>query len=163
MRWYTVNTKPHQEILAEENLRRLGLETFCPLLKQTKLIRQKLRTAITPLFPGYLFVRFDLDIHYRAVNYARGVRRLVAFGPSPATVDEAVIESIRSRISDGYVNVSPPSFKPGQVVRIRNGPLQGLEAIFEQEMNGQRRAVLLLRALSYQARVIVDLECVVNL
>ncbi len=163
MRWYTVNTKPHQEILAEKNLKRLGLETFCPFLKQTKLIRQERRTAITPLFPGYLFVRFNLDIHYRAVNYAKGVRRLVAFGPSPATVDEVIIESIKSRIHDGYVDVSPPSLRPGQVVRIDNGPFQGLEAIFEQEMNGQQRAVLLLRTLSYQARVVVDRACVVNL
>ncbi len=163
MRWYTVNTNTHQEILAEESLQRLGLETFFPLLKQTKLIRRRWQTTIEPLFPGYFFVLFNVDTHYRAVNYARGVRRLVAFGPTPAAVDEAVIESIRSRIQDGCVNVSLPSFRPGQVVRIDNGPLQGLKAIFEQEMNGQQRAVLLLETLSYQARVIVDLERVVNL
>ena len=161
MNWYAINTKPRQEDLAEQNLQRLGLETFCPQLKQNKVIRRIRRTVIGPLFPGYLFAQFNLNTHYRAVNYARGVQRLVCFGLSPAIVDEEMIESIKSRLQDGCVTVQLSSFKPGQAVRIHQGPLQGIEAIFEQEMSDHRRVVLLLRALSYQARVVVDLEHVI--
>jgi transcriptional antiterminator RfaH len=157
MNWYAVNTKPHQEYLAELALQRLGVETFCPQLRQTKMIRQRLQTVTGPLFPGYLFVRFDLDVHYRAVNYARGVRAVVRFGPDPAVVDSEMIESIKSRLLDGYVIVQP-LFSPGQAVRIQEGPLRGLEAIFVQEMSDHQRAVLLLQTLSYQARVVADLE-----
>jgi len=59
--------------------------------------------------------------------------------------------------------VPTSTFRPGQVVRIQEGPLHGLEAIFEREMPGYQRAVLLLRALSYQARVVVDMAHIVNL
>lgn len=163
MPWYAVNTKPKQESLAGQNLQRLGVETFCPQLKQDKVIRRKRQTLIGPLFPGYLFARFHLDTHYRAVKYARGVRKLVAFGPDPVVVGDEIIESIRSRIREGFVVVQQSFFKPGQAVIIQAGPLAGLEAIFEQEMNDHQRAVLLLRTLSYQARVIVNLEHVVNL
>lgn len=160
MNWHAVSTKPRQEDLVELNLQRLGVETFCPQLKQNKVIRRKRQTVIGPLFPGYLFARFNLDTHYRAVNYARGVRRLVAFGPTPVVVDDEIIEAIRSRLSDGCVTVPLCSFTPGQTVRIQEGPFEGFEAVFEREMSDQQRVVLLLRALSYQARVVVDRECI---
>ncbi|MCI0529834.1 MAG: hypothetical protein L0Y56_20515 [Nitrospira sp.] len=163
MYWYVVNTKPKQEKLVEMNLRQLGIETFYPQIQQHKVIQGKRQVVCGPLFPGYLFARFNLDLHYRAVKYARSVRKLVAFGSAPATVDEMIIEAIRARVQNGYVTVSPPSFRPGQMVRIDQGPLRGLEAVFKQQMSSQQRVVLLLRTISYQARVIVDLEQVVNL
>jgi len=162
MNWYAVHTKPRQESLADLNLRRLSIETFCPLLKRDKVIRQRRQVAIEPLFPGYLFARFDLDSQYRAVNYSMGVRSLVSFGSNPVVVEDAVVESIQTKLQDGCILVRPVSFMPGDIVRIEGGPFQGFEAVFEREMNGQQRAVLLLKALSYQARVSVNVEYVVS-
>lgn len=162
MHWYAVRTKPHQESVAETNLLRQGIETFYPRLQERRLIRRKLRTVSAPLFPGYLFAKFDAAKDYRSVLYSRGVRDVVAFGPSPAIVDESMIDAIRIRLSDDNVLPPPPLFKPGQPVLIQEGPLHGLEAIFERAMPGYQRAVLLLKALSYQARVVVDLKCIVN-
>ena len=160
--WYTVHTKPNQERQAELSLRRLGVETFYPQVKQRKVIRRKEQTVIGSLFPRYFFARLNLETHYRAATYARGVRNLVAFGSLPVAVDEGIIEGIRARLQDGYLAVPTQSFTPGEVVRIHAGPLQGLEAIFERQMTNQQRAVLLLRTLAYQTRVVVPLEQVVN-
>lgn len=162
MQWYAVNTKPHQEHLAELNLTRIGVETFFPQFTQSKLVRRKRQTVINPLFPGYMFARFELETHYRAVTYSHGVRKVVDFGRAPAVVDDEIIRAIQSTIHDGFVALPHPSFTPGQVVRIKEGPLRGLEAIFEREMGDHERVVLLLRALSYQARVIMDLEQLVS-
>lgn len=163
MDWYAVNTKPREELLAQMNLQRLGVDAFLPRLKQQKVIRRRWQTVIGPLFPGYIFARFNIDTHFRAVNYARGVRRVVTFGSVPAAVDEAIIEAIQSQLHEGYVILRPTSLKPGQVVRIHDGPFQGLQAVFERELSDQQRVVLLLQTLSYQARVVVDLKHVVNL
>ncbi len=57
--WFLVHTKPHSEKLAETHLQQLGVEIFCPLIKQEKIIRRKRRSVISPLFPGYLFAKFD--------------------------------------------------------------------------------------------------------
>ena len=142
---------------------RQGIETFLPRLKHRKLIRRKRRTVVVPLFPGYLFSQFDMADHFRAVTYTGGVRKIVTFGVTPATMDEEVINSIKDRLDlDGYVALHPPRFTPGQVVRIHGGPLSGLEAVFEREMTDHQRAILLLRALTYQARVVVPVEQVVN-
>lgn len=162
MEWYAVNTKPHQEHLAELNLARIGVETFFPQLKQNKLLRRKRQTIIYPLFPGYLFARFELEAHYRAVTYSHGVRKVVDFGQVPAIVDNEIIETIQSALQDGFVTLPQSAFTRGQVVRIKEGPLRGLEAIFECEMDDHERVVILLRALSYQARVIMDLEQLVS-
>ena len=163
MHWYAVNVKPHQERLAEQNLQRLGVETFCPQLKQSKVICRRPQVTISPLFPGYLFARFRMEDQYRAVIYARGVRDVVAFGDTPAVIDEELIVAIKSRLHNGCVTVPASTFRPGQIVRIQEGPLHGLEAVFERELPCYQRAVLLLRALSYQARVVIDVAHIVNL
>jgi len=162
MEWYVVNTRPHQENVVARNLMRYGVETFSPQIRNERVIRRIRRTVVSPLFSGYLFAKFNLNTHCRAVSYAHGVRRLVAFGQVPAVVDEEIIDSIKSRAPNGYVQIHSPVFKSGQTVRIQAGPLQGLEAIFEQEMNDHQRSLLLLQTLSYQARVVVSLEHVVG-
>jgi transcriptional antiterminator RfaH len=162
MNWYAVHTKPRQESLAEFTLQRLGVETLCPKLKQQKIIRRKRVETINPLFPGYLFARFQVETHYRAVNAGRGVQRVVALGTTPTVVDKAIITSIQQRVEDGYITLRPAPLSPGQRVRIHEGPFQGLEAVFEKALSDHQRAVLLLQALSYHARVVVDLANVVN-
>ncbi len=163
MHWYAVSVKPHHETQAQCSLERLKVEIFCPQIKRMRVIRRKHQTTVNPLFPGYLFARFNFQKDHRAVSYARGVRKIVEFGATPSAVDEEIIAAIKGRVEDGYVTVPAACFSPGQTVRIIDGPLQGLQAIFEREMSDHERVVLLLRALSYQARVIVDSQYVVNL
>lgn len=163
MYWYAVNTKPRQEELAECSLHRLNVETFYPRLERART-QEKEESSVGPLFPGYVFARFDLQTHYRAVRYAPSVRTIVAFGPIPAIVEDEFIEALRVRLCDGYLRLAPrPQFARGQLVKVLDGPLQGLEAIFEEELNNHQRAILLLRHIAYQARVVVDLDQVVNL
>jgi len=162
MHWYAVRTKPNQERQAELSVQRLGVETFYPQMKQRRVIRRREQTIIGSLFPGYLFARLNMAVHYRAAKYARGVLDLVAFGSIPAIVDDEIIEGMRARLRDGCLTLPAPALTPGEVVRIQAGPLQGLEAVFEREMSDHQRIVLLLRTLTYQARVVLPFEQVVN-
>ena len=88
---------------------------------------------------------------------------MVCFGQDPSVVEEGIIESIQARIEGGFFCIQPRLLKRGQTVRIQQGPLMGLEAVFEQELNDQQRVALLLKSLSYQARVVVPAEYVVDL
>ncbi len=162
MHWYTVNTKPRQEHIAKLNLRRLGVETFCPMVKESKVIRRRRQTVVGPLFPCYLFCRFGYEDLQRAVSYARGVRRIVVFGSTPGVVEQDLIDAMKSRLEDGYVTLNSPKLSPGDLVRIQDGPLSGLEAVFERQMSGHQRGVLLLRTLAYQARVFIPLDQLAN-
>ena len=160
MDWYLVRSKPRQEAIAESNLQRWDIETFCPQLKQTKLTRGKKRTVFSPLFPGYLFSRFNMYTEYRKVVYSHGVANVVMFGTTPAKVDEEIIEAIRARMHEGFVTLSPSELTPGQTVRIQEGPFKGLLAVFERELTGTQRVALLLKNVSYNARLILDREWV---
>jgi len=163
MCWYAVKCKPHQERVAELHLERAGIITFYPEVKEPRIIRRRRQICISALFPGYLFAQFSVEHDYRTVIYSRGVRGVVSFGPTPAVVDEEMIQAIKDRLCNGYVTFPEAAFTPGQVVRIQEGPLRGMEAVFERQIPGYQRAVLLLRAISYQAKVVVDLEDIVNL
>lgn len=162
--WFLVHVKPRAEKMSTVHLDQLGLEAFCPQMKQEKIIRRVRREVVAPLFPGYVFVKFDPQFHYRAVQYATGVRRVVSFGDTFARVDSSIIDAMRARITQGCVEVSNcSSFQPGQKVRIHDGPLQGLEAVFQCEMSDRRRVTLLLETVAYQARVVVPVSQITNL
>lgn len=96
---------------------------------------------------------------FRKVTYAKGVLRVVMFGMEAAVVGEDIIQSIRARMKDGFINLSSPSnlqLNPGQVVHVKTGPFSGFEAIFQQEFSGTQRVALLLKAVAYQGRLIID-------
>src|SRR6185295_7887815 len=158
MHWYAVSTKPHQEKQAELHIKQYGIECFLPRLKESKIIRRMHKTVIVPLFPGYLFARFDLDKHCRAVSYATGVRKIVEFGSGPVELDPAMIDAIKNRLHDGYVTLMPVRPASGQVVHIKGGPLAGLEAVFIREMTDRNRASLLLNTLGFQARLTLNMD-----
>ncbi len=160
LRWYVVNTKTNHEKYAERNIARSGIECYLPLLKERRIVRNQIITAINPLFPGYMFVRIDLAQHYRTVNYARGVRKIVGLGPMPVEVDSAMIDSIRSKVASSEVDMlqRPERLGHGQRVHIQGGPLSGLEAIFVGGMPGRQRAMVLLHTLALQARVVIEVD-----
>ncbi|HJR76072.1 MAG TPA: transcription termination/antitermination NusG family protein [Nitrospiraceae bacterium] len=160
--WYAVKCKSRQERIASTNLSRAGIPIFFPQIKESRKIKQSLVLTAEPLFPGYLFAKFDVRREYRLVKYARGVHGIVSFGMSPAVVDEELIQAIRERL-DGQPTDQANPFSAGQVVKIQSGPLHGMEAIFERPIPPYQRAVLLLRAISFRAKLIVDLENIVNL
>lgn len=160
--WYAVRCKPRQERVVLSNLDRASIPVFFPQIKESRRIKQKPVLSLEPLFPGYLFARFDVRSEYRIVKYARGVHGVVSFGMSPAVVDDELIQAIRERLDGQSANPTNP-FSIGQVVKIQSGPLHGMEAIFERPIPPYQRAVLLLRAISFRAKLIMDLDNIVNL
>lgn len=156
--WFAVHTKPRQEGVAELSLKREGVETFYPKMKHRKTIRRVRKWVTGPLFPSYIFARFDAAQSARLVKYSNGVINLVSFGGKPATVDESLIESIKAHAQDDTVVVQPKPLKRGDVVEIQEGPLRGLHGVFEREMSDRDRVVVLLNVLSQGARVEVYRE-----
>jgi hypothetical protein len=75
----------------------------------------------------------------------------------PVPVDNEIIEAIRARIgTDGLVQLGPETWNPGTRFAIRGGPLRGLQAVFERELDDGLRVQLLLEAVRYQARVFLE-------
>jgi len=158
-KWYLVKTKPRNEEKIFSRLTEAGFPCLFPRIR--KKSRKREQPDIRPLFPTYLFVRFALG-QLRTVRYTRGVAKVVSFGPEPQEVGEDIIAAVRERMDDeGTVTlVSPPAnWKPGDRIRIGEGPFEGLEAIFLEELPDRDRVVLLLDAVS-SFRVTLDKEMI---
>ena len=90
------------------------------------------------------------------ITYTRGVRKIVGDKTYPWPVAEDIIGFIRSNEKDGFVAIKCEELSEGDRVRISEGPLSGLTGIFKKVIKGTERVVLLLNAIEYQARVIVE-------
>jgi transcriptional antiterminator RfaH len=156
-KWYLVKTKPRNEIKVFTRLVEAGFEGLFPRVR--KKSRRKESPDIGPLFPSYLFIRFALE-QLRTVRYTRGVAKVISFGPEPQEVGDDIISAVRERMDEeGIVTlVRPPAnWKPGDRIRIGEGPFAGLEAIFLEELPDRDRVVLLLEAVS-SFRITIDKE-----
>jgi len=156
-KWYAVMAKPKQERSTTSILEQAGIATYYPEIKESLFIKGKRQVRPSGLFPGYFFARFDFERQYRTVSYCRGVRKIVVFGHMPAEVEPALLDEIKIRLEQ-QDTIQLPSFKPGEVVRISQGPLAGIKAVFDSSLPRKERVVVLLRTLFYQSRAIVQLS-----
>jgi transcriptional antiterminator RfaH len=163
--WYLIRTKRKQDFRAEMNLRCRGLETLAPRVREKRRVHVSERLTyvdeITPLFPGYIFARFDAAECLLKVRLTRGVHSVVGFGECATAVDESVIDMVRQRLDDeGCVKMETP--KPGDKVRIVSGPLNSFEGIFERR-SAQERVVILLANVLARVRVEVSPSDIVSI
>lgn len=154
-RWYVVQTRPKQEDRAEINLRTLEIETFAPKVRERRfnLYADQPQYASKPLFPGYIFARFEVGQMFAKVCFTRGVRCVVNFGNGPALVEDNVIDFIKSYIGhDGYISLGD-EFNSGDRIIIADGPFKNLAGIFERSVQATNRVIILLSTIGYQGRV----------
>jgi len=142
-----VRTKQYKERLVENKLSEFVPATFFPLLRSTGFRFGHATETLTPLFPCYIFARFDLLSTYYRIQHTAGVIQVVCAGGEPSEVEEAIVEEIRNRGTNGIVERPKESYQQGQRVQVQNGPFSGLNAIFERYLSGAERVALLLNAV----------------
>lgn len=102
--WYCVQTLASKEPLAVHHLQRQNFEVFLPRLVRGRRHARRYDTVLTPLFPGYLFVRMDpLRQRWRAINSTFGVARLLLAGEKPLRVPAGVVEVLLDACDAGGV------------------------------------------------------------
>src|SRR5271170_1544167 len=105
--WYLVRTKAGKERWVRDQLATSLPEVFMPLLEARAPRWGKLVWSIAPLFPCYVFARFDLQAHYFDVKYLPGVKGLVSAGSEALAVPQLIVDEIRRRAVDGVVEIKP--------------------------------------------------------
>ena len=152
--WHAVYTKPRNEDSVAFLLQNIGLEVLNPKIQLRKFKRNKLTDVIEPFFPCYLFANFDKDKYAHLITYTRGVRYIVG-KKNPLVVQDEVINAIKDGIEDNNIIVIKPStFKNGDKVLIKDGPFKDFYGIFEKEIKGHERVMILLEAI--QCRIELD-------
>jgi transcription antitermination factor NusG len=155
-RWYAAYTcANHEKQVAAQMLER-GVEHFLPLYEALHRWKDRRVRLHLPLFPGYVFTRLPLRDRLEILRLP-SVVRLVGFGRLPTALPEQEIETLRAGLSSGLRAQPHPYLALGRRVRIRNGPLAGLEGIL-QRRKGKFRVVLsvdlIMRSIAVEADIV---------
>jgi transcriptional antiterminator RfaH len=157
--WYALRSKPRKEEVVWRQVRTQGFESFYPRLRVHPVNPRSKK--VRPYFPGYLFVYADIEeVGISVFQWMPHAMGLVSFGGEPASVPENLIYSLRKRVEE-LAEAGGELFdglKPGDVVRISEGPFRGYEAIFDARLPGNERVRVLLELLSNQRRVPIELN-----
>ena len=151
--WYVIQTKPKKETEAESYLLTKGVEAFNPLMETFALRSGRTSKELKPLFPGYIFGKFDLDENYPLVRWARGVKKVLSFGGYPTPISEEAVEIIKERADTQGVVRLKHHFEADDVIRIKEGPLKDLLGIFERWISDSERVRILLNLMGYQPAI----------
>jgi transcriptional antiterminator RfaH len=161
-RWYVVYTKTQEEDRADRNLSAWGLETFYPRIKKKQLneFSGKATYFSRPLFPRYIFARFDAETLLYKVCNSRGVQKVLSIDSAPISVEDEIIAVIQSKVADdGFIRLDE-TFARGDEVWIKDGSLKGINGVFDRTLKDKNRVMILLNAINYQASVIVEKDLV---
>ena len=159
--WYCLRTQIKRESLAAAALRELGdIEVVCPRLRYRKVTRRGKIWWVEPLFPGYLLARFVLSDLERAVNYAKGVSRILKFGEHIPTVPGRFVDDLRRELAqedEKELITLEPVAEPGDEVELAEGPLQGLSGTVIEVRPAEERVRIFVEFLGQEQPVDVDL------
>jgi transcriptional antiterminator RfaH len=147
--WYALNSHPNKEDLLYKQIESRGFEVFFPRIRVTPINPRSRK--IRPYFPGYLFIRADLEeVGISTFNWMPYSKRIISFGGEPSVVPEALISQIQLKI-ESINNAGGEIFndlKSGDEVSVEHGPFEGYEAIFDARIGGAERVRILLKMLS---------------
>ena len=152
--WYVIQTKPKKEEEAKSYLTMKGLEIFNPLMENFLIRNGSLNKELKPLFPGYMFGKFDLEQDYSLVRWGRGVKKVLSLGGGyPTPLAEEIIEVIKRRTDSHGIVRKSYHFEANDRIRIKSGPLKDLLGIFERWVSDNDRVRILLNLIGYQPAV----------
>jgi len=152
-RWFALRVRPRAEKAVASTLRGKGFEEFLPLHRQKRRWSDRVKQVDLPLFPGYVFSRFELDKRQPILTIP-GVLHVVGFGRTPHPIDETEMSSLMA-VVDSHRTVQPwPHQFVGERVRVTDGPLAGVEGTLSV-IKANRRIVVTISLL--QRSVAVEL------
>lgn len=155
--WYAVWTRSNCERLVADQLSARGFAAFLPEMGMWSKRQGQMHVVPVPMFPGYLFVRDKMDKHaYIEMQKVRGLVRILEDGWSRLTpIPTHEVESIE-RVVQSKVPVFPHDLHEGDRVRVKEGPLTGVEGVFVEDRPGTGRLVVSVGLLGRGIAVEVD-------
>ena len=154
--WFGVRTRSNHEKVTATVLSGKGYDNYLPTYKCRKRWSDRIVETDKPLFPGYVFCRFDPKIRMPILT-TPGVVAVVGFGNEPAPIDDEQIEAVQAVLRSG-IHAEPCSYlHEGQKVRVNQGALVGLEGILTRKKS-EWRMVVSVAMLQRSIAVEIDRE-----
>lgn len=151
--WYGIRTRSNYEKVTEIALRGKGYEPYLPLYSRRRRRADDVMVETElPLFPGYVFCRFESQKRL-PILMTTGVVSVLGFGKEPAPIPDDEIEAIKAVLRSGLPSEPCGYLREGQRVRVTHGSLEGVEGILLKKKNQFRMVVsvtMLQRSISVE-------------
>ena len=154
LRWFVAHTRPRREKKLVEYCRRQNLAATLPCYNTAHKYRGKTVVFQKPLFPGYVFLQLEPRRKDSVVQNDHVAKLLEVFDQE--TFQQQLQDILLALETDLEVRLAP-SIGEGMRVRIKAGPLQGLEGWVERRY-GMTTVLLRLDFINRAAAVKIDAD-----
>ncbi len=156
--WYVLHTKSRFENVVNDGLVKKTKEVFLPKILVKSRRRDRKAMIRVPLFPGYVFVKTDLNPYdHLDILKTAGAVRLIGSKDGPVPVSDSTIASLKIMVATDQQIITGQRFHKGDPVVVVHGPLVGVTGIFVRYKGGDR-VVVNIDALGQSAGVEVGAD-----
>lgn len=152
--WFAVQVRTRWEANTAGLLSNKGYQTFVPTYSSKRRWSDRTRTLQLPLFPGYLFCRFDPQKRL-PILVTPGVIQVVGISKTPVPVEDSEIAAVEAIVRSGLPAHPWPFLQIGERVRIHHRSLEGLEGIL-LNVKGSHRIVVSVTLLQRSVAMEID-------
>jgi transcription antitermination factor NusG len=152
--WYAIYTRHQHEKTVADSLSNNGIEVFLPTYGAVRQWKDRKKHLLLPLFPCYVFLHGGLERRGKVLS-TPGVYSFVGTAGQPAAIQETEIEAIRKAVTSGLGAEPFPFLRCGDRVRVKAGPLMGIEGILIRKKGSYR---LILSAELLQKSIAVEVD-----
>ncbi len=128
-KWHVVYTMSRHEKRVKDDFRKLGIETYLPLVKSFRIWSDRKKIIDMPLFPNYLFVRIS-NREYHKITDHPSLIGFVKSGNELSVIRDDVFDAM-VKIVDERMDFTlwRNAVLPGVPVQVISGPLSGLKGV----------------------------------
>ncbi len=155
-RWYALFTRHQHEKIVALGLSNKSHDVYLPLYRAARRWQDRDKQILLPLFPCYVFLREGMDRQLQILT-TPGILHIVGWGGRPAIIPQAQLDAIRQMLRSGLAVESHPYLQSGDRVRVKSGPLLGLEGVLSRK-KGVARLVVSMEMLGRAAAVEIDVS-----
>jgi transcription antitermination factor NusG len=152
--WYALFTRHQHEKAVAFALSNKNHEVYLPLYRSVHRWQDRAKALWLPLFPCYVFIREGMDRQLQILT-TPGLIHIVKWGGRPAIVPKTQLDAIRQIVECCPKVETHPYLQSGDRVRVKTGPLMGLEGILTRK-KGVARLVVSMEMLGRSAAVEID-------
>lgn len=156
--WYALCVRSKYEKRVADALTSKGYDCLLPVYREQRKWSDRTKTLELPLFPGYVFSRFDVEVRLPILT-TPGVLTVAGIGKIPQPLDPNEVDQIRLVTAVGHPAQPWPFLKIGQKVRIIAGPLTGVHGLLMQR-RGETKVVLSVSLLEKSIAVQVESDSI---
>ena len=142
--WRVLHVIPNHEKKVATHLLHRAVEHFLPVYTERSRWSDRSVTLEKPLFPGYVFVRFNRELKWAVIS-SPGVLRILGKEEN-GEIENGEIDRIRAAITEGQILRPHPPMSVGTRVRVIGGVFAGTEGMVT-ELRSNCKVIIAMAAV----------------